>query len=713
MHRFTKEELFNLWLQGDEKEATCQLLFDYVKTRISKDIDMPNEQQIYEKLRRLCRTFSDKWSKASRHEDRFRQKFSMWLNESFLIEIDEPTPSTSSGRPSLSFAEKSSRSQRREASLLAKEHEQESTLMLHAAGMAARKEGKRDLAAVVKEISRTPNRPKKIRKLFSSLNRNPIKYTAEEALELILDSNFSKQQYLDIRHGGISRNCDIYPDYKEVWKVKAECRPDGIIVSDAVAEVSLNDLLQHTTKRIITLQEEIILQHMNSINADEISAEIIFSSGFDGSSGHSMYKQKSDITHTYSDTSLFATTVIPLRLQTHNKIILWNNRTPQSVRFCRPLKLEFIKESTEHILKEKQNIDKQIEDLQELQITLLNGKVIKIKYTMFMTLIDGKVLNVLTGTKSSQACPICGATPSNFLKIEDFKTSKVFTPKANSLQYGLSPLHAWIRFFECIIHISYRIELEQWQMRGPKNKEIFNNRKKSIQERFLTQLHLHVDKPKASGFGSTNDGNTARRAFQDTKLFSNITDVDEDLIKRFQIILICLSCQYEINSTKFQEYCHSTATLYMSKYSWYPMPATVHKILVHGWQIIENTVLPIGCFGEEGSEARNKLYKYDRLYHARKTSRQHNLEDMFNRAMDTSDPIISSINLDKRISRQRKLNLPSEVVEMLKQPQLESDETEQNIEEQEVIETEEHSETILEEIFPVTQLDEIELDCDI
>jgi len=28
-----------------------------------------------------------------------------------------------------------------------------------------------------------------------------------------------------------------------------------------------------------------------------------------------------------------------------------------------------------------------------------------------MTLIDGKVLNVLTDTKSTQCCPICGQKP--------------------------------------------------------------------------------------------------------------------------------------------------------------------------------------------------------------------------------------------------------------------------------------------------------------
>ena len=99
---------------------------------------------------------------------------------------------------------------------------------------------------------------------------------------------------------------------------------------------------------------------MESINTNEIIADMIFSYGFDGSSGHSAYKQRFDTAGCHSDSNLFVITVVPLRLNSEDNNILWNNRTPQSVRFSRPLKVEYIKESTEHILKEKQDIDGQI-----------------------------------------------------------------------------------------------------------------------------------------------------------------------------------------------------------------------------------------------------------------------------------------------------------------------------------------------------------------
>ncbi|XP_049313845.1 uncharacterized protein LOC125778738 [Bactrocera dorsalis] len=88
-------------------------------------------------------------------------------------------------------------------------------------------------------------------------------------------------------------------------------------------------------------------------------------------------------------------------------------------------------------------------------------------------------------------------------------------------------------------------------------------------------------------------------------------------------------------------------------------------VVVHSKKIIENMVLPIGYFGEEASESRNKIYKSDRVHYARKNSRISNLTDVINRAFDTSDPLFSSISLDKRIKKQKRMQLPKEVIALL------------------------------------------------
>lgn len=83
-----------------------------------------------------------------------------------------------------------------------------------------------------------------------------------------------------------------------------------------------------------------------------------------------------------------------------------------------------------------------------------------------------------------------------------------------NLKFGLSILHAWIRFFECLLHLSYKIGIKKWQARGDEEKRKVLENKKRIQEDFKSKLGLLVDIPKC-GYGiPSNDGNTARRIFR-------------------------------------------------------------------------------------------------------------------------------------------------------------------------------------------------------
>ncbi|XP_039969845.1 uncharacterized protein LOC120781694 [Bactrocera tryoni] len=176
-------------------------------------------------------------------------------------------------------------------------------------------------------------------------------------------------------------------------------------------------------------------------------------------------------------------------------------------------------------------------------------------------------------------------------------------------------------------------------------------------------MGLHINKPKSNGCGSTNDENIAN-----LELFASITNIDIDLLRHFDIILVSISCEFRINFKKFNDFCIDTADLYFNKYDWYPMSATVHKILVHSAQIMEASLVPIGCLGENASEARNKFFKKDRIAHARKNSRSNNIVDVFNRAMDSSDPLLSSICLNNRTKNKLIRRVPHKVTELLELP---------------------------------------------
>ena len=78
---------------------------------------------------------------------------------------------------------------------------------------------------------------------------------------------------------------------------------------------------------------------------------------------------------------------------------------------------------------------------------------------------DGKVCNGLTDTRYQQKCYIGGAAP----KMMNGEL-KVLVVKREHYALGLSSLHAWIRFFECLLHISYRLDLKNFHVTSDDNK---------------------------------------------------------------------------------------------------------------------------------------------------------------------------------------------------------------------------------------------------
>lgn len=590
--------------------------------------------------------------------DKIKSIYSEWFSKSFEIRIDMEDTKNSSpskiGRPKLGYTEAGSRLRRKMALEVAIANDLSTPLLLHAASTSARKRKNNEAVGVQQEV----NIEKKIKNVS---NKEPLKMSNNVALAYILENGLTKQQYINTKKLNKAYGNDIYPGYDAIKQTKMQCRPTGVQITESVAKVSLQDLLSHTAERILILQKE-VLEQMENVT----ECTLIACYGFDGSTGQSSYKQKFDFDEPdSSDSSLFVATMIPIRLVDSLNRLIWVNKSPQSVRFCRPIKIEYAKESIAKIQEEKHNLDMQVANLQNFKSHSAN---ISVNFKTYMTLIDGKVLNVLTNTKSTQCCPICAINPKALMHINDF-SSKIFKPKPDSLKYGVSPLHAWIRFMEFVLNISYRIDIKTWHVKG-ENKNKMISRKKEIEQRIWKEMGLHISIPKQNGSGNSNDGNTARRIFANTKLFAEITLFDEVLLNKFHHLLIAISCEFAINTDKFRSFCNDTFLLYMQAYPWYPMSPTVHKIIVHGSDIMDQFVVPVGCLGENASEARNKLYKMDRRSHARKNCRLNNITDVFYRSIDSSDPLISSLNIHNTPKLLKKKSLPAEVIAFLETPTL-------------------------------------------
>lgn len=118
--------------------------------------------------------------------------------------------------------------------------------------------------------------------------------------------------------------------------------------------------------------------------------------------------------------------------------------------------------------------------------------------------------------------------------------------RPDTLKFGLSILHARIRFLESLLHIAYKLSLKKWQVTLSEEKDIVKERKKSIQQQFKNEMGLIVDMPN-SGFDNTNDGNTSRRFFMDPDLSARITGMDSRLIYRFKVILELISSRHKID----------------------------------------------------------------------------------------------------------------------------------------------------------------------
>lgn len=187
-----------------------------------------------------------------------------------------------------------------------------------------------------------------------------------------------------------------------------------------------------------------------------------------------------------------------------------------------------------------------------------------------------------------------------------------------------------------ILHIIYLFE-NGWQKKTEKKQKLAE--KQRIQNEFR-KLGLIIDVPR-QGSGTSNDGNTARWFFSDPNTTSQITKIDKRLIERFSVILQVLSSGKEIDGEKFDTYAFDTAKLYVELYGWYYMPASLHKILIHGSAIINSLSFPIGQLSEEAQEARHKNYRSIRLRHSRKRSRITTNEDVMHMLLITSDPVIS------------------------------------------------------------------------
>lgn len=667
-----KRAIFDVWVASGEKEKLSEVK-RYILEQLVLDgiTDEDTQELIMKKVDTFLIHIRSRWvqSRWSRHN--FLQKNSDWLNGN-LVETEElahgNAPHCSSqSRATKEFRDLGDKQKKRRIQHLVDNYSHEE--LSYAARISLYAAGQRDSSSLIKEITEnSPGVSTAVKKAYQSPLSLPKRYSPDEALALFIQGRYTKFSYTIMQTGAKNRSAPIYPSYPLVLGAKKQCYPidESVIITETSAQVTLQGLLDHTSQRLALSLESVLKS--NAFCTDLI---LFCKWGCDGSSGHSNYKQRFYVEDGQlqsgagdedddedenreeqaadkipTDSAVYSIGLVPLQLKTNDDSkIIWHNKRSSSPRFCRPIKIVFEKETTLQTRRQIADIESQIKDLQPTIIYVGgNNSTHRIHYNLKMTMVDGKTISAYTG-KSAQTCSICGATP----KIMNDLPSLFNRPKDTAqYDFGVSSLHSYIRCLEMFLNISYRLKICKWRIykKDSNDLEIFEITKSTVQTQLREKTGLLVDVVK-QGFGTSNDGNTATRFFEQYTLVATVTGLNEELLKRFNIILQTVSSGFDINVERFSTYTRETAELYVSLYNWYPMPASVHKLLIHAHEIIDSCSLAIGMMSEEALEARNKDLRRFRRENTRKISRKCTMEDLFHALLYSSDPYISTLSINE------------------------------------------------------------------
>lgn len=125
-------------------------------------------------------------------------------------------------------------------------------------------------------------------------------------------------------------------------------------------------------------------------------------------------------------------------------------------------------------------MEKQISQLKRVIIPI-NESNVQCSYKLFSTMLDGKMLNAISSNPSNSRCPICRAKPTQMNNDEELKKIDC---NEELYAFGMTSLHCWIRFLECVLHISYRLTFKKWAITTTENKAKAKKTKERIQRAF-------------------------------------------------------------------------------------------------------------------------------------------------------------------------------------------------------------------------------------
>lgn len=448
-------------------------LLSVIVSRLPVTISESVYRDLESSLRLFCMTLHSKWVKRNYKIDYFESSESSWLDRnfcwpsSFLNEITLQEPCTTQQQKSGERAKKPfdelclKQKKRRTENLISHSSEE----LAFAMKLKLQMDGNRQLSKIFNYLLENPDEVKRVSDFLFSPSKNQKTVQVETSLALMTSLKLSTWQYRTLQQF-TNKHMEMakLPSYYKIQQEKEKCYPskEDVFVTEKMAEIKLQSILDLTVKRILKIP---------NIDTSQKSLTLTSKWGFDGASSQSGYKQKYENSKTseQDDSSVFMTSLVPLKLFTADKVI-WENPSPSSTRYCRPIKFHFVKETKDIVKQEFSNIQSQIN---KLLVTTCDHDIC-VRHDLHMTMIDGKIRTIISDTTSSSTCPICLTKPSD---MNNLQTVFDKPNRKDIYKYGLSTLHMWIRCMECLLHISYNLEFKKWVAKG-EDKVIKDARKK-------------------------------------------------------------------------------------------------------------------------------------------------------------------------------------------------------------------------------------------
>ena len=237
-------------------------------------------------------------------------------------------------------------------------------------------------------------------------------------------------------------------------------------------------------------------------------------------------------------------------------------------------------------------------------------------------------------------------------------------------------LHSLLRCFDHFMKIVTYVKagVYNWAAFNRHDKEYIKVAKLNLQDK-IKEMGLKWDIPDSAGKGgTTTTGNVARcfllipnarnYVLNDPDIPMSMQVILKEYGKRLAVILRVISSKKKIDVDFFKQYCTATYLFLIESFPdkangrnnpnvqprpWISITSTVHKVLAHGWELIEkNNDCGLGSLDESGLESNNKILRRIRTRLSRKTSQSDNLEDTLTRLWLGSDPLVHDQRLRAR-----------------------------------------------------------------